>query len=127
MDLAGELSTTDTAQGSPQVGGALRFPALAADARRAEPVTLAVPLPPGALREPAGFRLLDGATLLPVQSRTTSRWPDGSVRWLFARAQVDLPGRAPKDVAWGVAQGASDAPSDPADTAAGVTVTESPE
>src|SRR5215211_2070552 len=118
-DSTAELTTTDAADSPPQAGGALRFPALAADARRAEPVALALPLPPGALREPAAFRLLDGTTPLPLQARATSRWPDGSVRWLFARAQVDLPGRAAKDVAWDVAP---DSPT--GDAAAGVTVVE---
>ncbi|MGN6562348.1 MAG: hypothetical protein ACTHMU_06780, partial [Thermomicrobiales bacterium] len=85
------------------IGGVLRFPALAADARQAEPVTLALPLPPDALHNPADFRVHDAATPLPVQARATSTWPDGSVRWLFARTQVDLPGRAAKDITWSVA------------------------
>ncbi|CAA9569879.1 MAG: hypothetical protein AVDCRST_MAG88-2231, partial [uncultured Thermomicrobiales bacterium] len=89
-------------------GGALRFPTLAAAARRAEPVTLAMPLAQGVLHDPGDFRLLDGGTPLPVQARATSHWPDGSVRWLFARAQVDLPAGAAKDVAWTVAGTAQD-------------------
>ena len=84
----------------PTAGGALRFPPLAADAREAEPFALALPLPQAALRDPADFRLLDGAASLPLQARATSHWPDGSVRWLYARAQVDLPGRAAKEIAW---------------------------
>ena len=75
-------------------GGSLRFPALAAAARPAEPVTLALPLPAGTLPDPAGFRLLDeGGAPLPVQARATSRWPDGSVRWLFARRSTSPAGR----------------------------------
>ena len=84
----------------PPVGGSLRFPALATEARVAEPFTLALPLPRGLLRDPAEFCLLDGDAHLPMQARATSRWPDGSVRWLFARAQVDLPGLAAKEIRW---------------------------
>jgi hypothetical protein len=109
------------------IGGALHFPALAADARQAEPVTLALPLPQGALRHPADFRLLDGEAALPVQARATSQWPDGSVRWLYIRTQVDLPGRAAKDITWSVAPAAPAQQSAPqrAESAGGITVTES--
>lgn len=92
------------------IGGSLRFPALAAAARAAEPVALALPLPRGMLRDPADFRLLDGDAPLPIQARATGRWPDGSVRWLFARTQVDLPGLAAKEVGWSTIPQRRDAP-----------------
>jgi hypothetical protein len=66
----------------------------------ASPVTFGAPFPRGLVAEGSEFHLtaLDtSGPALPVQSRTLSRWPDGSVRWALVDAQVDLaagnPGR----------------------------------
>src|SRR5438552_1663157 len=62
-------------------------------ARARFPVTRGVPLPPGALREPAVARVTDAAgRAAPVQTRRLMRWPDGSVKWLLVDFQGDVPG-----------------------------------
>ena len=63
---------------------------------RTEPVAFGLPFAQGELAEPAGFRLLDGDRAVPCQTTVTGTWPDGSVRWLFVRGLVDLPGNAAK-------------------------------
>jgi len=62
-------------------------------ARRAWPVSAGVPFPQGALRDVAHLRLraeADATRAVPVQSRTLSHWPDGSVRWAWIDWQTDL-------------------------------------
>jgi hypothetical protein len=63
---------------------------------RTEPVAFGIPFAQAELPDPAAFRLVDGDRTIPCQTRVTGSWPDGSVRWLFVRAIVDLPGNAPK-------------------------------
>jgi hypothetical protein len=63
---------------------------------RAEPVAFGIPFAPGEMGGPDAFRLLDANRAVPCQARATGSWPDGSVRWLFVRAIVDLPGNAAK-------------------------------
>ena len=63
---------------------------------RSEPVSFGIPFAPEELRDPSGFRLLDGDTPVPSQVKTTGTWPDGSVRWLFVRSILDLPGNRAK-------------------------------
>ena len=79
--------------------------------RAAEPVAIGMPFPRGVLRNAAQFRLE-----APVQTAVTGRWPDSSVRWLWVRALVDLPGNRAARVAWRIGE-----PAPPA--AAGVKVT----
>ena len=76
----------------------LRFDVIAADERVAEPVQAGIPLPPGALTDPARLRIRDRGRPMPVQTRVLSTWPDGSVRWILAIFQPDLPGAAAKDL-----------------------------
>jgi len=64
--------------------------------RKAWPVTSGVPLPQGALKNPAYAKLLQGSTELPLQTEVLCRWPDGSVRWLLLDFQVDLARREEK-------------------------------
>lgn len=47
-------------------------------------IVAAVPLPPGQLWQPAEAWAEAGGTPLPSQASISSRWPDGSVRWLSA-------------------------------------------
>jgi hypothetical protein len=63
--------------------------------RRDEPVTLGLPLPRGAVREPSDLRLTDaGGTALPLQAEAADRWPDGSVRWALLDFCVTVPAGA---------------------------------
>lgn len=49
-----------------------------------QPVSVGVPLPRGALTEPASVRLRDpGGRAVTVQSVPLARWSDGSVKWLL--------------------------------------------
>ncbi len=70
----------------------IHFPRLYRDERTAEPCMISLPFPSGAFREGMGLRIADGEKELPVQTRVLSRWGDGSVRFLSARFEADLPG-----------------------------------
>jgi len=51
------------------------------------PITCGIPLPPGALTDAKAVRLRDRrARDLPVQTKVTGWWPDGSIRWLLLNA-----------------------------------------
>lgn len=79
----------------PNALNTLHFPKLSKYDRR-EPVTFAVPFAEGELANERSFRLMSGDTALPCQTSVTGTWPGGSVRWLFFRAQLNLPGNAAK-------------------------------
>ena len=66
-------------------------PADRLSASHGEPVTGGVPLPRGFAGENDQWMLVtaDG-TPLPLQTRVTDRWPDGSIRWLLVDTQVDV-------------------------------------
>ncbi|MEK7406759.1 MAG: hypothetical protein AAB225_16915 [Acidobacteriota bacterium] len=68
--------------------------------RSLEPVALGMPFPRGALRHAGRFVLSDDGERVPLQATVTSSWPDGSVRWLFVRALVNLPGNRSKRIEW---------------------------
>lgn len=53
-----------------------------------------VPFPQGSVREPFDLAVKGETGEKPVQFKVTSRWPDGSVRWLYARFLADLKGNA---------------------------------
>ena len=63
---------------------------------RIEPVSFGIPFAEGELVDPSAFRLMDGNTAVPCQVTVTGAWPDGSVRWLFVRSILSLPGNASK-------------------------------
>jgi len=49
--------------------------------RRAEPVTMGVPLPQGACKDPARLTIVDATgRSRAMQARTLDAWPDGSAR-----------------------------------------------
>jgi len=51
------------------------------------PITCGIPMPPGVLMDVNSIRLFDSTdNEIPVQSRTTGLWQDGSVRWLLLNA-----------------------------------------
>lgn len=76
----------------------LHFEKISRYDRTQEPCTAALPFAEGEVGDPPGVSILDRGRPLPLQSRVTSRWPDGSVRWLLVHFMVDLPGNAPKDL-----------------------------
>jgi hypothetical protein len=84
--------------------GVLTFDKISKYDRAAEPVAFGIPFPAGVLREAAQLELVDGGKVPASQTRVTSRWPDGSIRWAFVRALVDLPGNAGKRIEWRTAQ-----------------------
>lgn len=67
------------------------------DPRRARLVLCGVPFAPGALPAGAGLAARVAAgTRLPLWFAVRSRWPDGSAKWAFVHARLDLPG-LPRD------------------------------
>jgi hypothetical protein len=62
--------------------------------RRSENVTVGVPLPRAAVKDPARLTVLDpkGAPV-PAQFETMATWPDGSVKWVLVDFAADCPAR----------------------------------
>ena len=85
--------------------GVWRFEKISLFDRKAEPVAIGMPFPKGLFHDGDHLELDGGA---PVQTTITGRWPDGSVRWAFIRALVDLPGNQEKEIRWRVVNGAPD-------------------
>ena len=87
--------------------------------REKEPVSVSIPFGPGKLNAPQFLVIQDGDTILPVQRRPLAHWPDGSIKWLMAHFQPDLPGNRDHTLTFHVADTPVDvAPETP------VTVTE---
>lgn len=74
----------------------IRFDKLYRYERVQEPCGLGIPVPQGLLRSAREVRVRDGVSLLPSQTRVTSRYQDGSVRFLYTRFLADLPGNRGK-------------------------------
>ena len=56
------------------------------------PVTRGVPLPKGALQDLENVGVEDaGGEVVPAQFRVLSRWTDGSLKWVLADFQADVP------------------------------------
>ena len=67
----------------------------AAVARTGEMIQTGVPLPRGLVSDERLLGLFaPDDTAWPVQTRVTSRWPDGSIRWLLINTQADLAAEA---------------------------------
>jgi hypothetical protein len=64
--------------------------------RKAEPVTVSIPFAQGKLKDPRHLAVLDEGEAIPAQRRALASWPDGSVKWLLAHLQPDLPGNRDK-------------------------------
>lgn len=75
----------------------LHFDKLANFDRPLEPSTAAVPFARGKVREPFAVLVTAETGCCPVQFRVTSRWPDGSVRWLLLHFLADLPANQGRD------------------------------
>ena len=95
----------------------LFFPKLYRYERLQEHCAVGMPFPQGAFRESMRLKVLDDGKELPVQSRVTSRYADGSIRYLFVRTMVDLPAGRGKTLDASVVE-------DSAPVYAGLTVTE---
>src|SRR5204863_469881 len=56
----------------------------AGSARRRDSITVGVPFPRAACREPQNLRLIDDANRsFPLQAKVLDRWDDGSIRWVL--------------------------------------------
>lgn len=69
----------------------LRFEKLYNRNRVAQPCAVSVPLAKGMLGDTGMVSLWQNGTRLPVQTKVLSRYPDGSVRFLFLRFLADIP------------------------------------
>ncbi len=74
----------------------LRFPKLYRYDRKGEHSFIALPFSQGEFTDDNMLAIYDGEKALPVQTKVTSRYEDGSVRYLFARFMADLPGNQGK-------------------------------
>lgn len=70
----------------------LYFPKLYRYDRPREHCYIAVPFAEGELGSAEGVRVFQGEKQMPVQTKVTSRYRDGSIRYLFVRFLADLPG-----------------------------------
>ncbi len=59
--------------------------------RKDFPVTRGVPFPQGAFKDRVPSQAAVGGKPVPTQARVLGRWPDGSVKWLLADFQADVP------------------------------------
>lgn len=57
-----------------------------------EPMSVCIPVARGHIFDASSVQVYDEDILLPSQSKVTSRYDDGSVRFLFTRFQGDIPG-----------------------------------
>ncbi|MDF2962098.1 MAG: hypothetical protein K0S39_3833 [Paenibacillus sp.] len=74
----------------------LYFEKLSMYERSEEPCTVAVPFAEGALKPGDGISVFDGTRPVPTQTGITSKWNDGSVKWLLVNFLADLPANASK-------------------------------
>lgn len=75
----------------------LNFPKLYKDERKNEPCFIAIPVEKGVLRDTNQIGISDGEDNVPIQCKVTSRWEDGSIRWLFIRFLANLPANEKKE------------------------------
>ncbi len=80
----------------------LYFEKISRHDRPREPVSLSIPFGEGRFKDSDYLVVRDGSKPLPVQQRILSTWPDGSVRWLRAHMQPDLPGNAGKTLTFDI-------------------------
>ena len=75
----------------------LHFEKLYSTERKKEHCQAAVPFSRGRFYDTEGFALLQGTYRRKGQFKVTSRWDDGSIRWLFIRFLADFPRNRPTD------------------------------
>ena len=78
--------------------------------RTREPVSVSIPFAEGTLDDPERLVVRDGERRLPLQSHVLAAWEDGSVKWLLAHFQPDLPGNADKALMFEIADRTIDSP-----------------
>ena len=76
----------------------IHFPRLYRYERKQEHCSVALPFPEGKFRDGMHVQILDQDRELPVQTRVTSRYPDGNVRYAFVRFTADLPANRGKEL-----------------------------
>ena len=69
----------------------LKFPKLYRYDRIAEHCNVAIPVAKGKLWDTKGVQVLQEGKYMPVQTKVTSKYEDGSIRYLFVRFMADLP------------------------------------
>ena len=74
------------------------FDKLYKDDRKKELCGLCVPFEKGSLNASDAITILDGNRPLPVQVEVTSKWDDGSVRFVYLYFLADLPGNDKKQL-----------------------------
>jgi hypothetical protein len=76
------------------------FDKLYKDDRKKELCGLCVPFAKGCLKasDADAITILDGDRPLPVQAEVTSKWDDGSVRYVYLHFLADLPGNSRKEL-----------------------------
>jgi len=66
--------------------------------RQGEPISLGIPFAQGQLKTVDDFGIRNGGNDMPVQMDVTGHWDDGSVKWLTAHFEADLPGNQAHDL-----------------------------
>lgn len=74
----------------PTALGRVMVRAASATPRRAEPLTIGVPLPRGRVHDAARLVVSAGGPL-PTQAVALDHWPDGSIRWALVDTRADVP------------------------------------
>ena len=74
----------------------ITFPKLYRYDRKREHAYVAIPFPKGELFRENSVQIWDENRILPTQSRVTSYYEDGSIRYLFVRFMADLPANRKK-------------------------------
>lgn len=91
----------------------LIFEKLSRYSRIAEPCSVAIPFAQGVLRDPADGVVLDGEKPVPLQTRVTATWPDGSIKWLLVHFLADLPGNQKKHFCFDIHKSSDAVPDNP--------------
>ena len=76
----------------------IHFPKLYKYDRLQEHCSVAIPFAKGEFTDADRIAVLEDGVEMPVQSKVTARYADGSVRYLFVRFQADLPANQKKDL-----------------------------
>jgi hypothetical protein len=61
--------------------------------RKGGTVTSGVPLPRGAVKDPAKLSVSAAGKKIPAQFGVLARWPDGSLRWVLLNCRADVPAK----------------------------------
>ncbi len=76
----------------------LHFDKLYNNDRLCEPCFVSIPFAKGAFTDAANITLLQNDSILPTQTKITSTYEDGSIRYLFVRFLADLPANHAADI-----------------------------